>query len=621
MAHSQMSSPIFYGGHWQGVEHHQLTESNSNMTDYKATYSPDDNKLRLRASERLPKDLYTRVRSAGFIWAPTQKFFVAPAWSPEAEDIAIELAGEIGDEDSSLLDRAEVRAERFEDYSDKRADEAEQRLEALNSNPAYVAGQPIHVGHHSQRRAERDAEKLENDMKKAAKLWDTSKYWTRRAEGAIRHAKYKEVPEVRARRIKTLEAEQRKKQRSRDTFAQLLDLYTNPKNADVTTRDGRNMRRAVLGQLSHGGLSYKDQCALEAGTLSYEEALARAVAHCNTWLAHDDRWIGHLANRLTYEKVMLEDQGASELIAPKARPKQLPLCNYRAPEGVTVPNPYERGKMETYKQLEMTSAEYARIRAENKGTRIVDRSHRVRVAIIPRKGEAHYMTDRVCVFLTDSKVHKRPAPGPEREAAAEPRLYETRLYVAPEPTAFDALKESLRQGVKAVSAPQLFVTSPAMAAEIVQSVDIKPHHRVLDPSAGTGNLLRAILARQPAASCVAVEISNPLARTLATQFPTVTVREANFLECNGDLGKFDVIIMNPPFAKGQDIKHAQHALQMLNPGGQFRAIMSAGVTFRQDAAEFRAQIEERGGSIEDQPEGSFQESGTNVRTVLVTLNA
>lgn len=586
------------------------------MTDYKATYSPDDNKLRLRASERLPKDLYTRVRSAGFIWAPTQKFFVAPAWSPEAEDIALELAGEIGDEDSSLLDRAEVRAERFEDYSGKRADEAEQRLEALNSNPAYVAGQPIHVGHHSQRRAERDAEKLENDMKKAAKLWDTSKYWTRRAEGAIRHAKYKEVPEVRARRIKTLEAEQRKKQRSRDTFAQLLDLYTNPKNADVTTRDGRNMRRAVLGQLSHGGLSYKDQCALEAGTLSYEEALARAVAHCNTWLAHDDRWIGHLANRLTYEKVMLEDQGASELIAPKARPKQLPLCNYRAPEGVTVPNPYERGKMETYKQLEMTSAEYARIRAENKGTRIVDRSHRVRVAIIPRKGEAHYMTDRVCVFLTDSKVHKRPAPGPEPEAPA-PRLYETRLYVAPEPTAFDALKESLRQGVKAVSAPQLFVTSPELAARVVEAADIAPHHRVLEPSAGTGNLLRAI----PAGERVAVELSHPLAATLSSRFPDVTVRQADFLDCNGDLGTFDRIVMNPPFSNGQDIRHVQHALRMLKPGGRLVAIMAAGVTFRRDAEDFRELIEQRGGSIEELPEDSFQDSGTNVRTVLVTVDA
>ncbi len=47
-------------------------------------------------------------------------------------------------------------------------------------------------------------------MRKAVKLWETSKYWTDRAAGAIRHAKYKELPAVRARRIKGLEADQRK---------------------------------------------------------------------------------------------------------------------------------------------------------------------------------------------------------------------------------------------------------------------------------------------------------------------------------------------------------------------------------------------------------------------------
>jgi hypothetical protein len=34
-----------------------------------ATYSPEDNKLRLYAVSRLPRDLYDRVKAAGFIWA------------------------------------------------------------------------------------------------------------------------------------------------------------------------------------------------------------------------------------------------------------------------------------------------------------------------------------------------------------------------------------------------------------------------------------------------------------------------------------------------------------------------------------------------------------------------
>ena len=48
-----------------------------------ATYSPEDNKLRLYPLSRLPKELYERVRAAGFIWAPKQELFVAPAWTPD----------------------------------------------------------------------------------------------------------------------------------------------------------------------------------------------------------------------------------------------------------------------------------------------------------------------------------------------------------------------------------------------------------------------------------------------------------------------------------------------------------------------------------------------------------
>jgi len=53
-------------------------------------------------------------------------------------------------------------------------------------------------------------------MRRAINLWETSEYWQRRAAGAIAHAKYKELPAVRARRIKKLEAEQRKVQRDHD---------------------------------------------------------------------------------------------------------------------------------------------------------------------------------------------------------------------------------------------------------------------------------------------------------------------------------------------------------------------------------------------------------------------
>ncbi len=44
-----------------------------------ATYSPEDNKLRLYPSCRLDSETYARVKAAGFRWAPKQELFVAPA--------------------------------------------------------------------------------------------------------------------------------------------------------------------------------------------------------------------------------------------------------------------------------------------------------------------------------------------------------------------------------------------------------------------------------------------------------------------------------------------------------------------------------------------------------------
>jgi hypothetical protein len=77
-------------------------------------------------------------------------------WTPEREDILIELCGEIDDEDTTLVERAEERAYRFVDYKDKRIGDAEHAHEAvlciLDNIPL---GQPILIGPHSERHARR----------------------------------------------------------------------------------------------------------------------------------------------------------------------------------------------------------------------------------------------------------------------------------------------------------------------------------------------------------------------------------------------------------------------------------------------------------------------------------
>ena len=109
-----------------------------------ATYSPEDNKIRLYPSERLDEETYKRVKSAGFKWAPKQGLFVAPMWTPEREDLAIELAGEIEDETMSMAERAEIKAERLKGYAQKRAIEAERCAENAKAiGGRFEFGQPI----------------------------------------------------------------------------------------------------------------------------------------------------------------------------------------------------------------------------------------------------------------------------------------------------------------------------------------------------------------------------------------------------------------------------------------------------------------------------------------------
>lgn len=214
-----------------------------------ATYSPEDNKLRLYSFARLGKEDYERFKAAGFKWAPRQELFVAPMWTPGRADLLTETCGDIGDEDTSLVDRAEDRAERFDGYSDKRSADAQAASDGVKAiTDGIPFGQPILVGHHSERHARRDAQRIESGMRKTIKMWETSEYWTRRAAGALHHAKYKERPDVRQRRIKKLEATKRKEQKYIKEATALKALWSAP---DL------DMKKATaIANYDHGSYSF-----------------------------------------------------------------------------------------------------------------------------------------------------------------------------------------------------------------------------------------------------------------------------------------------------------------------------------------------------------------------------
>lgn len=270
------------------------------MQSLTATYSPDDNKLRLYSTSRLDSETYARVTDAGFRFAPKQDLFVAPMWTPVREDLLLELCGEIGDEDTSLVDRAEDRAERFGDYSIRRSEEAASaHKQAATIADGIPFGQPILVGHHSERRARKDAERIENGMRRAVQLWDTAEYWRNRAAGALRHAQYKERPDVRHRRIKSIEAEMRKAQRALENILAASVALAAPNLTYEQAMATAATNRAIYGLWSK----------LEKQPGDWQALCAQTVASLKNNKAHYDRWIDHYQNRLTYERAMLGEQG------------------------------------------------------------------------------------------------------------------------------------------------------------------------------------------------------------------------------------------------------------------------------------------------------------------------
>ena len=142
--------------------------------------------------------------------------------------------------------------------------------------------------------------------------------------------------------------------------------------------------------------------------------------------------------------------------------------------------------------------------------------------------------------------------------------------------------------------------------------------RVLEPSAGEGNLAKAMAAMGHEVDCV--EIQPALAATLEASGIYRRVRCTDFLSLVPD-PVYDRVIMNPPFDGERDIEHVRHALGFLKDDGLLAAIVSAGTEYRETARArtFRNDMTARNAQWADLPQGSFRTVGTNVNTMIVTV--
>lgn len=148
--------------------------------------------------------------------------------------------------------------------------------------------------------------------------------------------------------------------------------------------------------------------------------------------------------------------------------------------------------------------------------------------------------------------------------------------------------------------------------------------RALEPSAGRGRIVRALRARGAQVDCCELLPENvAVLRRLGDAQPAgglVSVVQGDFFHAEPE-PVYDVVAMNPPFARGAAVDHVVHALRFLRPGGRLVAVVPTSIQWRTDRrhAGFLELVDEREGQIIPLPEKTFAESGTDVRTCLVVL--
>lgn len=244
-----------------------------------------------------------------------------------------------------------------------------------------------------------------------------------------------------------------------------------------------------------------------------------------------------------------------------------------------------------------------------------------------RKGTAHVrITKQKHVDEMNLRMARR-FPGaipPPREAAAAAQKGQAQR---PRPCSLAKTDQQARQS---------FYTPEELADELVLAAGIPDYGpvRVLEPSAGEGALVRAVLRRRNCGSptrVVAIE-NDPhgieMLGHLALRVnereeerdPVVRLHDGDFFDVRPD-ANFDAVVMNPPFSNAAEVEHVLHAWGFVKPGGVLVSVMSNGATFRKDGRygvlrKFFAQHE---AEIRPLPAGSFEESGTAVATVMVVI--
>ena len=126
-----------------------------------------------------------------------------------------------------------------------------------------------------------------------------------------------------------------------------------------------------------------------------------------------------------------------------------------------------------------------------------------------------------------------------------------------------------------IKSHQFYPTPEVISKYVAQILDCQPGDKVLEPSAGRGDLLSHI--ELPAEDITCVEISPLFSDILKAK--GYQVHNKDFIAWSGSSdnpGGFNKIAANPPFSEGRAKEHVLEALKSLAKSGIMVAILPAG---------------------------------------------
>ena len=177
----------------------------------KAIYNKATGYLSVEFDRKPDREVLNRLKSRGFRYRPRSKTWGAK-WSLYREELAKEIAGSIDkiDIEINYARKAEIARERAEKHAEKSSDYYDRTHKLMSLIPP---GQPILVGHHSEKKHRRDLKRMDTWTRKAREEGEIADKYMRRAEKYEGLATHGENPVTLFNRIKKLESEQRSLER------------------------------------------------------------------------------------------------------------------------------------------------------------------------------------------------------------------------------------------------------------------------------------------------------------------------------------------------------------------------------------------------------------------------